>query len=275
MTLAALASNWAEEAIEEACARTQAWYRTLPRFEPQVNLRTVVGARYPAILSERDCVTNFVRFLHDAGVPWDAMHHEMTVSRWMFDKPHPAATAFVPGERRRVDLALVRTEDFLAAELPATENAFQFEAFLEFKYLSAYWTAEKARVFNNDPAGGRLSVEQDVEKLGRQLESGACRAAYVVVFEDCDWGFAPPFAVEAELTTRCRVRFVHGYSRDCPACGSSDLLPIVWGMPSPELEQLTHDRRVVLGGCLVHGDGRDPHWQCGDCDHRWSFETRT
>ena len=68
----------------------------------------VVGRRSPAILSERDCVINFARFLNEEGVPWDAIHHEVSMSRWIFEEPHPAATAMTPAQRRRrLDLVLV------------------------------------------------------------------------------------------------------------------------------------------------------------------------
>jgi len=46
----------------------------------------------PALRSEQDCVMNFSRFINEVGVPWDAIHHQVWVSRWLFEKPHPAAT---------------------------------------------------------------------------------------------------------------------------------------------------------------------------------------
>jgi hypothetical protein len=139
VTSAPADSAWAEQAIEDACRRTEKWFRSLPSFEPRVNLGTVVGHKFPALLSEQDGVIHFARFVNEAGVPWDAIHHQVSVSRWIFDLPHPAATAMTPGERRRIDLALIRSEDFLAATLPATEPAFTFDAFLEFASLSDYW----------------------------------------------------------------------------------------------------------------------------------------
>jgi hypothetical protein len=135
-------SPWSDSAIEAACRRAEGWYRGLPTFKTRtvVGRGEVVGCRSPAILSERDCVINFARFLHDEGVPWDAIHHEVSFSRWMFDQPHPAATAMTTAQRRRrIDLVLVKIEDFLAAELPAVAPGFQFEAFIEFSYLSDYW----------------------------------------------------------------------------------------------------------------------------------------
>jgi hypothetical protein len=141
-----------------------------------VNLGTVVGHKFPALLSEQDGVIHFARFLNEVGVPWDAIHHQVSVSRWMFDAPHPAATAMTPGERRRrIDLALLRSEHFLAATLPATGPGFTFDAFLEFAYLSDYWQQPKARVFNRDPLGAREKVAQDIEKIGAHLAAGACR----------------------------------------------------------------------------------------------------
>src|SRR5215211_2942171 len=123
-------TSWAEDAIEEACRRTEVWFRSLPPFEPRVNLRSVVGHKYPALLSEQDGVIHFARFLNEAGVAWEDIHHQVAMSRWMFDAPHPAATKMTQGERqRRIDLALLRSQDFLAAKLPATEAGFQFDAF--------------------------------------------------------------------------------------------------------------------------------------------------
>jgi len=205
-------ASWAESAIEEACRRTEEWFRALPAFDPRVNLGSVVGHKYPAILSEQDGVIHFARFLNEAGVPWEAIHHQVAISRWIFDKPHPAATAMTPGERRRkVDLALLRSEDFLAAQLPALEVGFQFDAFLEFGYLSDYWKLPGARVFGGDPTRGQAKVEDDVQKIARHLAGGACRVGYVIVFEECNWEFAETFAADAEATHGCRVRFIRGY----------------------------------------------------------------
>ena len=69
--------DWAEQAIEEACRLAKVWYRKLPQFPDRVNLGSVVGFKYPAILSEHDCVMHFARFLHEAGVEWNDMHHQV------------------------------------------------------------------------------------------------------------------------------------------------------------------------------------------------------
>jgi hypothetical protein len=201
-------SGWVSEAVEEACRRAEEWYLGLPWFSPRVNLGSVVGFRHPAILSEQDCVMQFARFLNESGVAWEAIHHEVSASRWLFAAPHPAAT---PDLRRwRVDLALLGSEDFLAAELPAEEPGFRFDAFLEFAYLGDFWTAENSVAWG-EPEKGRAKVGADVEKISGYLERAVCEAGYVIVFEECDYGFPPEFAAAAEARHDCRVRFVRGY----------------------------------------------------------------
>lgn len=207
-------ADWAEAAIEGACRRAEDWFRSLPAFSTRavVGGGQVVGRRSPAILSERDGVINFARFLNEEGVPWDAIHHEVSMSRWIFEEPHPAATAMTPAQRRRrLDLVLVKTEDFLATELPITSPGFQFDAVLEFGYFSDYWTVSGARIFGGDPARGRSKVDDDVEKVGLHLSTGACRLGYVIVFEECDWGFEESYAAGAEAKNGCRVRFIRSF----------------------------------------------------------------
>ena len=190
------------------------WFRSLPPFPKRVNLRSVVGFRSPALLSERDCVLAFIRCLLDAGLTWEASHSEVSISRWIFDAPHPAATAMTKGGlRRRVDLVLADPEKLARAELPAvTPDGFQFEAFLEFGHLTDYWEQPKARIFNRDPIGGQEKVAADVEKIDRHLAAQACQLGYVIVFEECDYGFESDFAAQAEAKHGCRVRFIRGWS---------------------------------------------------------------
>lgn len=135
------------------------------------------------------------------------------MSRWIFEEPHPAATAMTHAQRRRrIDLVLVKTEDFLAADLPVTTTGFQFDAILEFGYLSDYWQVLGARIFGGDPARGREKVDADVEKVGLHLSTSACRLGYVIVFEECDWGFEESYAAEAEAKYGSRVRFIRSDS---------------------------------------------------------------
>jgi len=54
----------------------------------------------------------------------------------------------------------------------------------------------------------------------------------------------------------------------CPECGSHDVLPIVYGLPSPETEQRAMLGELVLGGCVMFGN--DPDMCCTSCSARWT-----
>ena len=53
----------------------------------------------------------------------------------------------------------------------------------------------------------------------------------------------------------------------CPSCGSSKVVPIVYGMPGSELAEACERGEVELGGCVI-GDC-DPEWHCKRCGHQW------
>ena len=54
----------------------------------------------------------------------------------------------------------------------------------------------------------------------------------------------------------------------CPRCGSTAVIPILYGMPSPALAALSEQGHVELAGCVF--DGGRPSSRCRDCDHAWS-----
>src|SRR5262249_20041370 len=124
-----------------------------------------------------------------------------------FDSPHPAATR----PSWRADLALVKSEDFLAAaaEFPAKAPGFQFDACLEFAYLPDFYTLPVVRAYG-EPEKGQDKVREDVNKICRYVSGGVCRTGYVIFFEDCDSKFPPSFVADAEEKHGCRVRFVRG-----------------------------------------------------------------
>jgi hypothetical protein len=204
------AATWPETAIEEACRRVEKWYRGLLQFEKRaiVNGGNVVGFKHPALVSEHDCVAHFARFLKKAGIRWDAMHHQVSLSQWLFSGNHPAATA--GASRWRVDLAILESERFRTADLPATEPGFQFDAFCEFAYLPDFWKQPTARNWGA-PKTGHAKVQKDIEKIERYLASGVSRTGYVVVFEECDWEFPATFVSDAKTNHGCKVRFIRGY----------------------------------------------------------------
>jgi hypothetical protein len=199
---------WARDAVDSACVKAEEWLRQLKAFEPRVNLGSVVGFKYPALLSEQDCVMHFSRFLAAEGVPWSAMHHQVSVSKWLFSEPHSAALA--GSYRWRVDLALAKEERLLGAALPSADDGFCFDALVEFAYLHDAWTLDGA-VKYGEPRDGREKVLRDIEKVGAYLRTGACRSGFVIVFADVDFGFDEEVLREAEVDTGCRVRFIRGY----------------------------------------------------------------
>ena len=49
----------------------------------------------------------------------------------------------------------------------------------------------------------------------------------------------------------------------CPRCDAKEVIPIVYGLPGPELMEDAEAGRVALGGCLV--DASNPNWRCRAC----------
>ena len=50
----------------------------------------------------------------------------------------------------------------------------------------------------------------------------------------------------------------------CPTCKTGSLLPIVYGLPGPDLRHESEVGRVALGGCVVRGN--DPELECPNCE---------
>ena len=53
----------------------------------------------------------------------------------------------------------------------------------------------------------------------------------------------------------------------CPRCNSEDVVPILYGLPGPEMTEESIRGRVVLGGCIVFPD--TPDHTCRNCGHDW------
>ena len=59
----------------------------------------------------------------------------------------------------------------------------------------------------------------------------------------------------------------------CPECGSTRVLPILYGFPSQQLMKEVKETtppEVELGGCCIHPDS--PDWSCQECEHRWQSD---
>jgi hypothetical protein len=52
--------------------------------------------------------------------------------------------------------------------------------------------------------------------------------------------------------------------RKCPACGSADVVPILYGMPTAEGFKDAEAGLIALGGCCISND--DPSWACRTCN---------
>ncbi|MFC2165395.1 hypothetical protein ACFLT2_10430 [Acidobacteriota bacterium] len=56
-------------------------------------------------------------------------------------------------------------------------------------------------------------------------------------------------------------------SEDCPKCRSSNIISILYGMPTSEAAEERDKGLLKLGGCVVSDD--DPQWHCKDCGYEF------
>ena len=59
----------------------------------------------------------------------------------------------------------------------------------------------------------------------------------------------------------------------CPECGSTEVIPIVYGMPGLDLMQAADRGEVALGGCVIV-EGFDPTHSCRVCGHEFQPPAR-
>jgi hypothetical protein len=179
---------------ERAIARVSERFKGWPPFDRRAIYGggSVVGHHGPTILSEHDCALQMARALVDEGLPWEHLHAELGISKWIWAPPHPGGS--LPA-RWRIDLAIVAPDRLAAANLPDTDGSFRFDAFFEFKYASDYWL--HGTPFGN-PEKTRAAVAADADKLVSCLDANICDRGYVVCFEQCDYGFPSAFSDDAE-----------------------------------------------------------------------------
>ncbi len=58
--------------------------------------------------------------------------------------------------------------------------------------------------------------------------------------------------------------------KTCPRCDSQNVVPILYGMPGPEMFEESRRGEVALGGCVVFPDA--PDHTCRNCGHDWREE---
>ena len=56
-------------------------------------------------------------------------------------------------------------------------------------------------------------------------------------------------------------------AKRCPRSHSDEVLPIVYGLPGPEMVEESAAGRVALGGCMVWSEA--PDRRCEVCGHEW------
>ena len=59
--------------------------------------------------------------------------------------------------------------------------------------------------------------------------------------------------------------------KPCPKCGAKDVLPIVYGYPTPEGEEEFRRGAIIFGCCCVDF-AHDPNWFCSACSAEWRHE---
>lgn len=58
--------------------------------------------------------------------------------------------------------------------------------------------------------------------------------------------------------------------KQCPQCGSSKVLDIMYGMPTMEAFEMYERGEIKLGGCCITGE--DPQYYCRECENEWARE---
>jgi hypothetical protein len=66
------------------------------------------------------------------------------------------------------------------------------------------------------------------------------------------------------------VKILKKANPSCHVCKSKEVIPIVYGLPSPRLIKDAKKGKFFLGGCVVTGN--DPNWYCTNCGTKWRDE---
>ena len=59
----------------------------------------------------------------------------------------------------------------------------------------------------------------------------------------------------------------------CPSCGSNAVVPIIYGLPGPELMEDAKSGKIEIGGCIVMSS--NPTRKCKSCGHSWRSSQET
>lgn len=196
-------SEQVERAIEDACEATTAWLAQLPPWphHPTNASGSVSSHLGPTILSEHDCVMQFARHLHAAGVSWEDIHLEFSPAQWMF---HPSAE--LVQRPKRIDLAIISRDRLIEATLPTDLGTFPLDAVIEFAHASNYW-----EFGDGSKETIRRKIELDIAKVEEYLRSGLATYGYVVVIEETHHHFPKAWGEQVDPATRAQVRILRCY----------------------------------------------------------------
>ena len=53
----------------------------------------------------------------------------------------------------------------------------------------------------------------------------------------------------------------------CPKCNSTDIIPIAYGYPGPEMIDQSMKGKIALGGCGIRE--KQPNKHCTECEFEW------
>src|SRR5215216_7072809 len=70
-----------------------------------------------------------------------------------------------------------------------------------------------------------------------------------------------------ELTTYRRHTLELRKAKNCPKCGSKNLMEIVYGRPTSEALDAVERGEIALGGCVMMPN--QPNWKCATCGYEW------
>jgi hypothetical protein len=197
------------------------------------------------------------------------IHLEMPVARFMFSDFDKRLDA-----RQFIDIVVSDLSDFDHEDDTQVFAERQHDAFIEVKYAG-----------RSDPRWQRDSIRKifdylpiDLRKLEESIARGRCRFAGVLLVDDSGlldltqravpWStsvrtflLSPTQLGRLDRALEAEVELPVG----CPRCGSPRVAAFVFGEPLPGVELQASAHELILGGCELFGDERDPTFGCLDC----------
>lgn len=220
----------------------------------------------PALWSEGDCQYRFALTLESTfrGM----VHLEVPLARWSVHDYDPKID-----RRQFIDIVVSDVSDFDIEKDVFSARAH--DLFVEVKYMGhsgPKWAFDSRRRV-------RHGVSSDLVRLKRNLERGRCRVAAMLIVDDDSHlegsdGAAMPWSPDVVPLLVSPTQLARlGWAKQlrvklppaCPGCGSPRIAPILWGMPSPEVDEAAKRNELVCSGCSMFGYDLDPTYRCLDC----------